>query len=178
MSIVLFIFINLLFIFAFFILINYILGSIVSRKFQKGVNETAIHFTGKSVKQLTNKQAHYSYNSAHAPNGENDFWAIYYDCRKCDLRIKGTIPKARFWSVTAYDKFARPLPDFIMDKTVTKEEGENYVIYLTTRPSGRPNEINVSKCPVGEAVVRVSLMEKQLDREKFTPMIREVNISN
>lgn len=154
--------------------IKKLLDFLVCIKSAKRVNEVAISFTGKSVKELTNKTAHYSYDATHAPNGENDFWAIYYDCRKCDLQIEGKIPKANFWSITAYDKYSRPLPSYLIDTMIKVDMSGKYKVFLSTKKKNRENEMDVSPSPVGEVVVRVSMMDKSLDREAFTPFLQEL----
>jgi len=58
-----------------------------------------------------------------------------------------------------YDDYTLPLHSYLSDGNVVKDPGGRYTAYLTTRPRGRPNEIDVSAAPVGGLVIRISFPE-------------------
>lgn len=89
-------------------------------------------------------------------NPANSYWVIPYDCREVDVAITGTVPKARYWSIVAYNRHTMPLDSYIFDETVRLEEAGRYTVYLTTTPRGRPNEMNVTGSPRGLVIIRTS----------------------
>jgi hypothetical protein len=92
-------------------------------------------------------------------NPGNLYWAVVYDCRETDVEITGIVPKARYWSMVPYDFHTLPLDSYLFDGNVVKDPDGRYTAYLTTRPKGRPNEIDVSAAPAGGLVIRISFPE-------------------
>jgi len=90
-------------------------------------------------------------------NPANVYFTLNYDCRKADLEISGVVPEGQYWSLVPYDRYTVPLESYLMDKTVVTDDEGHYTAYLTTRPQGKPNEINVSTCPRGFVIIRNSL---------------------
>jgi hypothetical protein len=89
-------------------------------------------------------------------NPDNTYWVVVYDCRDTDVEIQGVVPKAKYWSMVPYNEYMLPLDSYVFDGNVTKDKEGAYTAYLTTRPRGRRNEIDVSASPIGGLVIRTS----------------------
>lgn len=89
-------------------------------------------------------------------NPANSYFVIPYDCRHADVVITGTVPRARYWSIFAYDRYTMPLASYWFDETVQQDALGRYTVYLTTSPSGRANEMNVAAAPRGLVIIRTS----------------------
>lgn len=107
-------------------------------------------------------------------NPANIYWVVRYDCRETDVSIAGVIPRCLYWSIVPYDARTLPLPSYLYDETVRKEEGDKYTAYLTTRPTGRANEIDVSCCSCGLAIIRMSFPEDAKAAAELTPEVKAV----
>jgi hypothetical protein len=53
-----------------------------------------------------------------------------------------------------------PLESYLFDETLQRDDHDRYTVYLTTRPRGRPNEIDVSAAPRGLVLIRTSFPEQ------------------
>ena len=93
-------------------------------------------------------------------NPANIYFTMNYDCRRVDIRICGVLPQCRFWSITAYDRYTVPLESFLVDETLVTADDNHYTAWLSRRPRGRPNEIDVSASPRGLLIVRNSFPGK------------------
>jgi hypothetical protein len=58
-----------------------------------------------------------------------------------------------------YDGHTLPLHSYLFDGDIVKDEQGGFAAYLTTQPTGRPNEIDVSAAPVGGLVIRINFPE-------------------
>jgi hypothetical protein len=105
-------------------------------------------------------------------NPANTYWVVNYDCREADVEIKGTVPKARYWSIVAYNKYTMPLDSYIFDETVKTDDTGGYTAYLTVKPRGRPNEIDVAASPRGLVLIRNSFPEDPDVVVKTVPEVR------
>jgi hypothetical protein len=108
---------------------------------------------------ITPNTAAFRVNEGQGFNPNNVYWAVLYDCRETDVEITGIIPKARYWSMVPYDDYTLPLQSYLFDGDVVRDQEGRYTAYLTTRPRGRPNEIDVSAAPVGGLIIRISFPE-------------------
>jgi hypothetical protein len=108
---------------------------------------------------VTRNTAAFQIHEGRGFNPSNVYWAVVYDCRESDVEISGVIPKARYWSMVPYDDYTLPLHSYLFDGNVVRQENGRYTAYLTTRPRGRPNEIDVSASPTGGLVIRISYPE-------------------
>ena len=105
-------------------------------------------------------------------NPANIYWGVLYDCRANDVEISGILPKARYWSLVAYDRLTMPLDTYFFDETIQKDDEDRYTAYLTTRPKGRPNEIDVSAAPRGLVLIRTSFPENSDAIVAAAPQVR------
>jgi hypothetical protein len=112
----------------------------------------------KSEGALPN-QAAFRVEEGKGYNPGNVYWAVVYDCRETDVEISGVVPKARYWSMVPYDGHTLPLGSYLFDGNIKTDKDGRYTAFLTTRPRGRPNEIDVSAAPVGGLVIRISFPE-------------------
>jgi hypothetical protein len=109
-------------------------------------------------------------------NPGNIYWAVIYDCQETDVEITGVVPKARYWSMVPYDEYTLPLDSYLHDGNVVKNDEGRFTAFLTTRPLGRPNEIDVSAAPVGGLIIRTSYPEDVVAANtapKVTPISRD-----
>ncbi len=107
-------------------------------------------------------------------NPDNLYCAIEYDCRQTDVEIQGILPPAKYWSMVPYDRYTMPLGSYLSDETIHTESTGRYVAYLTTRPQGRTNEIDVSASPCGLLVIRITLPEDPEEVARQAPIVRPV----
>jgi hypothetical protein len=105
-------------------------------------------------------------------NPDNLYWVVEYDCRETDVEITGVVPRCRYWSLVAYDHYTLPLPSHLFDETLRTDADGGYTAVLTTRPTGRPNEIDVSPAPRGAAVVRVGSPDDAEAAGRAAPRVR------
>ena len=77
-----------------------------------------------------------------------------------------------------YDDSSIPIPQFMYDESLfpSKEDPGKYDLYLTTKPSFNPhlNEIDVSSCPKGLAIVRIIYPKDEETVERCMPTVEEV----
>jgi hypothetical protein len=106
-------------------------------------------------------------------NPDNTYWVVVYDCRDADVEIQGFVPKAKYWSLVPYNEYMLPLDSYVFDGNVVKDEDGAYTAYLTTRPKGRHNEIDVSASPIGGLVIRASFPEDAAANR--TPQVRPLS---
>ena len=107
-------------------------------------------------------------------NPANIYFTVNYDCRNTDVEIRGVVPKGLYWSIVAYDKYTMPLNSYLFDQTIQKDEKDNYIAYLTTKPKGRPNEIDVSASPKGVVLIRSSFPDNPDQVVKTVPQVRAI----
>ena len=107
-------------------------------------------------------------------NPSNIYFTVNYDCRKTDVEIRGVVPKGVYWSIVAYDKYTMPLSSYLFDQTIQKDEENNYMAYLTTKPKGCPNEIDVSASPKGVVLIRSSFPDNPDQVVKTVPQVRAI----
>jgi uncharacterized membrane protein len=107
-------------------------------------------------------------------NPENMYWVVEYDCRETDVAIQGIVPPAKYWSMVPYDRYTMPLSSYLTDEMVQKEYTGRYVAYLTARPQGRTNEINVSASPRGLLLIRILLPDDPQEVARQAPIVRPV----
>ncbi len=107
-------------------------------------------------------------------NPSNSYFTVNYDCRKTDVEIRGIVPKGIYWSIVAYDKYTMPLNSYLFDQTIKKDEDDNYIAYLTTKPKGRANEIDVSASPKGVVLIRSSFPNNPNQVVKTIPQVRAI----
>ncbi|HEY9729408.1 MAG TPA: hypothetical protein V6D50_23400 [Chroococcales cyanobacterium] len=107
-------------------------------------------------------------------NPSNIYFTVNYDCQNTDVEIRGIVPKGIYWSLVAYDKYTMPLNSYLFDKTIKKDEEDRYIAYLTTKPKGRSNEIDVSASPKGLVLIRSSLPENPDRVVKAVPQVRSI----
>jgi hypothetical protein len=60
------------------------------------------------------------------------------------------------------------------DQTIKKDEDDNYIAYLTTKPKGRPNEIDVSASPQGVVLIRSSFPDNPDQVVKTIAQVRPI----
>jgi hypothetical protein len=107
-------------------------------------------------------------------NPANMYCALEYDCRQTDVEIQGILPPAKYWSMVPYDRYTLPLGSYLSDETIQTESTGRYVAYLTTRPRGRTNEIDVSASPRGLLLIRITLPEDPEEVARQAPIVRPV----
>jgi hypothetical protein len=105
-------------------------------------------------------------------NPSNVYWVVPYDCRTTDVEVSGTLPPARYWSATAYDRYMMPLPSYVADSTLKADSQKHYTLRITTQPRGGTNEIDVRHSPTGIVVMRISNPEDETART--APTVRPV----
>jgi hypothetical protein len=106
-------------------------------------------------------------------NPSNVYWAVVYDCRETDVEISGVVPRARYWSMVPYDRHTLPLASYLFDGNVVTDHECRFTAYLTTRPRGHANEIDVSSSPVGGLVIRISFPEDEI-AANTAPKVRPI----
>lgn len=107
-------------------------------------------------------------------NPSNIYFTVNYDCRKTDVEIRGIVPQGVYWSIVAYDKYTMPLNSYLFDRTIKKDEEDNYIAYLTTKLKDRPNEIDVSASPKGVVLIRSSFPDNSDQVVKTVPQVRAI----
>ena len=107
-------------------------------------------------------------------NPDNLYCAVEFDCRQTDVEIQGIVPPAKYWSMVPYDRYTMPLDYYLSDETIRKDSTGGYVAYLTTRPSGRTNEIDVSNSPCGLLLIRITLPEDSEEVARHPPIVRPI----
>jgi hypothetical protein len=107
-------------------------------------------------------------------NPENMYWVVEYDCRETDVAIQGIVPPAKYWSMVPYDRYTMPLGSYLCDQTIQKESTGQYTAFLTVRPRGRTNEIDVSASPRGLLLIRILLPENPAEVARQAPVVRPV----
>ena len=107
-------------------------------------------------------------------NPANIYFTMNYDCRRADIRIAGVLPQCRFWSMTAYDRYTVPLKSFLVDETVITAVDNHYIAWLSRRPRGRSNEIDVAPSPKGLLIIRTSFPDQSDEVMKNPPQIEVV----
>jgi hypothetical protein len=107
-------------------------------------------------------------------NPENMYWVVEYDCRQTDVAVQGIVPPAKYWSMVPYDRYTMPLGSYLTDQTVQKEYQGWYIAYLTTRPQGRTNEIDVTASPRGLLLIRILLPDDPQEVARQAPIVRPV----
>ena len=78
------------------------------------------------------------------------------------LRLAGPIPKARFWSITLYDRIGRPVKSLI-DEEIPEREG-NFSLRIGNVPRSDPDYIYCPKLSYGMVIVRIV---RPNDRERL-----------
>lgn len=107
-------------------------------------------------------------------NPANSYWVVPYDCRAIDVDISGVVPRARYWSIVAYNRYTMPVNSYYFDETIHKDEQGRYTVRLTTRPAGRVNEIDVSTAPRGLVIIRTSFPEDVATVRREGPTVTPV----
>ncbi len=141
----------------------------VARKNAAMVDQSALKYTGALTRrELINRRAHVNRDPRFAQNPANTGFIFFYDCRTTDLVIEGEIPPCEFFAVSVYDRYSMPLPTMVIDDDL-RDLGGRYVIFLTTRPRGARNEIDVSAMPQGTGIIRCSHMKHPESIERYEP---------
>lgn len=107
-------------------------------------------------------------------NPANSYWVVPYDCRAVDVDISGVVPRARYWSIVAYNRWTMPVDSYYFDETIHKDDQGRYTVRLTTHPAGRANEIDVSSSPRGLVIIRTSLPEDAAAVRREGPTVTPV----
>ncbi len=107
-------------------------------------------------------------------NPANIYFTMNYDCRKEDIQITGVMPETLYWSMTVYDRYTVPLKSFLVDDSLVRQRDDRYSAWLTRRPLGRPNEIDVSTSPRGLLIIRNSLPRDPHEVANSPPKVRTV----
>ena len=107
-------------------------------------------------------------------NPANIYFTMNYDCRKEDIQITGVMPETLYWSLTVYDRYTVPLKSFLVDDSLDRQRDNRYTAWLTRRPLGRPNEIDVSTSPRGLLIIRNSLPRNPHEVANAPPIVRTV----
>ena len=143
----------------------------VARSNAHMVDESALTYTGaKTREELVNRRAHVNRDPRFAQNPANTGFIFFYDCRDTDLAIEGVLPPCKFFGISVYDRFSMPLPSMAIDDDVRDGDGR-FVVFLTTRPSGARNEIDVSENPRGTGILRYSHMERPETIDQYEPSL-------
>jgi len=100
-------------------------------------------------------------------SSKHAYYSMAYDATETDVEVKGVLrlPASvdgafRYTSVTTYAYTSLPLAQYFDGATLTPDAGnadgsQPFTVRLTTTPSGRPNEVDVSESPTGVCVVRI-----------------------
>lgn len=159
---------------ALVIVLPLVLQEVVARKNARMVDESALAYTGaRSRADLVNRRAHVNRDPRFAQNPANTGFIFFYDCRDADLVIEGVLPACKLFHVSVYDRFSMPLPSMVNDDDVRGSD-DRYVIFLTTRPRGARNEIDVSANPRGTGIIRYSHMTHPDTIEQYEPTLAAV----
>ena len=159
---------------ALVVVLPLVVQALVARKNARMVDESALAYTGAaSREELVNRRAHVNRDPRFAQNPANTGFIFFYDCRDADLVIEGALPACEFFGISVYDRFSMPLPSMVIDDDVRSSDGR-YAIFLTTRPRGARNEIDVSATPRGTGIIRYSHMEKPETVAEYEPRLEVV----
>lgn len=159
---------------ALVVVLPLIVQALVARKNARMVDESALTYTGaRSREELVNRRAHVNRDPRFAQNPANTGFIFFYDCRDADLVIEGVLPDCKFFGISVYDRFSMPLPSMVIDDDVRSSD-VRYAIFLTTRPRGARNEIDVSATPRGTGIIRYSHMEKPETIAEYEPRLEAV----
>ena len=138
------------------------------------VDESALAYTGAvSRAELVNQRAHVNRDPRFAQNPANTGFIFFYDCRNVDLLIQGALPESLFVGFSAYDRYAMPVSSMVIDDDVRDSE-MNYRVYLTSRPTGARNEIDVHNVPCGTGIIRFTQMTEPELVEQYEPILEAV----
>ncbi|ESQ14949.1 MAG TPA: hypothetical protein DDY14_14260 [Chromatiaceae bacterium] len=159
----------------FLIAIPLLVREWVARRNAKMVDESAQSWTGiNSRHALVNRRAHLNRDPRFAQNPANTGFIFFYDCGSTDLAITGVLPECRFFGISVYDRFSRPLPAMVIDEDV-RDADDTFIAFLTIRPTGARNEINVRACPRGTGIIRYSQMRHPDSIGRFEPTLVTVD---
>lgn len=107
-------------------------------------------------------------------NPANVYFTLNYDCRKDDVEIRGVVLEGLYWSLVPYDRYTLPLKSYLTDESVITDDEGRYTVRLTTRPQGRPNELDVSASPRGFVIIRNSLVKNPYGANQKVPEVKAV----
>lgn len=159
---------------ALVVVLPLVLQELIARKNARMVDESALKYTGASSREeLVNRRAHVNRDPRFAQNPANTGFIFFYDCRDADLVIEGALPACEFFGISVYDRFSMPMPSMVIDDDVRDSDGR-YAIFLTTRPRGARNEIDVSANPRGTGIIRYSHMMSPETIEQYEPNLEVV----
>lgn len=147
---------------------------LVARSNAAMVDQSALAYTGATTrKALVNRRAHVNRDPRFAQNPANTGFIFFYDCTRVDLRIEGILPSCLFFGVSVYDRFSMPAAAMAIDQDVEGPDGR-YTVFLTTRPTGARNEIDVRAVPCGTGIIRCSHMPRPELIERYEPTLEEI----
>lgn len=87
--------------------------------------------------------------------GSNIYLSLWYDARKNDLLIEGSIPETQHWSMVPYDiGTSYPVNSWVEKDSLETSPDGSYEVILSTNPVKKRNSIDVSKTPVGLLLFR------------------------
>eukprot|EP00736_Rhodelphis_marinus_P006650 Rmarinus@m.11859 len=115
--------------------------------------------------------------SAPGYNPANSYLAMQYDCSTEDVVLTGIMPQARYFSLLPYDKWTNSVGAGIYDSQITSSPGKEYRVTLSRHPAGKTNVVDVSSCPEGVLLIRMSFPKSEDDVVKCvtkvstTPML-------
>lgn len=151
-----------------------LLEALVAARNARMVDESALRYTGaRSREELVNRRAHVNRDPRFAQNPANTGFIFFYDCRNGDLAVEGRLPPCKLFSVSVYDRFARPLPSLVIEDDVREPDGR-YAVFLSARPRGARNEIDVSTHPRGTGIVRCSHTTHPETIDEYEPTLRVI----
>ena len=107
--------------------------------------------------------------------GSNIYISLWYDCRNTDIQLEGKMPEVQHWSFTAYDLgTSLPVNSWLEKDTLDIGESNLYSIVLTTKPSGEKHELDVSDCPQGLLLLRLTNPEDMDEASEHLPIVTEI----
>lgn len=151
-----------------------VLQELVARRNARMVDESALAYTGaRSREALVNRRAHVNRDPRFAQNPAVTGFIFFYDCRETDLVVEGVLPACKFFGISVYDRYSMPGEAMVIDEDVRTGDGR-FIAFLTTRPSGARNEIDVRAIPRGTGIIRYSHMERPETIEEIEPSLARV----
>jgi hypothetical protein len=155
------------------LLINVVLVAVLVPLLYQGILQWAAWRIARACGKcaLVNQKA-YLIEDGPGYNPANLYWAVRYDCSDTDVEITGVVPRARYFSIVAYDRYTLPLGHPLLGETMTKDAAGRYAAYLTIHPGRRTNEIDVSASPRGVVLIRVGCPEAAEELTATPPEVR------